>query len=191
MSAIPITGTVDDVLKLAIETGFSRFPVYDEQGIDHVVGVLLIKELLSSIRQELKGDGGDLPEIRSIMREPFYIPESKLIIDVFKDLKRSKNHLAVVIDEHGGTAGIVTMEDILEEIVGEIQDEYDLEEAEFLEIEPGIYDVAGSASTDDVLEFFNLEEDEHIDKEEQDFDTLAGWVSYGRCYVIYLFALKF
>ena len=98
------------------------------------------------------------------MREPFFVPESKLVMDVFKELKSSKNHIAIVIDEHGGTAGLVTMEDILEEIVGEIQDEYDTEEAEILELDNGIYDVAGSCNIDEFLEYFELDETQLTEK---------------------------
>jgi CBS domain containing-hemolysin-like protein len=119
--------------------------------------------------------GGDF-NLKKIMRAPFFVPESKPVMDVFKELKSSKNHIAVVIDEHGGTAGVVTMEDILEEIVGEIQDEYDTEEAEILELEPGIHDVAGSCNIDEFLEYFEIDENTIADKPDDGIDTLAGWI---------------
>ncbi len=171
---LPIDATYDDALKLAIESGMSRLPVCDRTGIDHVVGVLLVKDLLKVARDSGRGKGEF--NLRKIMREPYFVPESKLIMDVFKELKSSKQHIAVVVDEHGGTAGLVTMEDILEEIVGEIQDEYDVEEAEILELEPGIYDVAGSCNIDEFLEFFELDADEVGEKPEEGTDTIAGWI---------------
>ena len=171
---IDLHASYDDALNMAIESGMSRIPVCDEQGVDHVVGVLLVKDLLPIARGN--GDASKAFSLKKIMRDPFFVPESKLIMDVFKSLKSTKNHIAIVIDEHGGTAGLVTMEDILEEIVGEIQDEYDVEEAEMLEIEPGIYDVAGSFNVDEFLEFFELTATD-VEKPEEDIDTIAGWIT--------------
>jgi CBS domain containing-hemolysin-like protein len=111
------------------------------------------------------------------MREPFFVPESKLIMGVFKGLKSTKNHIAIVIGEHDGTAGLVTMEDILEEIVGEIQDEYDVEEAEIIELEPGIYDVAGSYSIDEFLDYFEIENVQIAEERGEDVDTIADWIT--------------
>lgn len=170
-----VDDTYDDALSLAIEAGTSRIPVCDDQGIDHVVGVLLVKDLLRIARAQ---QGGKTTfRLRDIMREPFFVPESKLVMDVFKDLKNSKNHIAMVVDEHGGTAGLVTMEDILEEIVGEIQDEYDVEEANIIELEPGIYDVAGSYNIDEFLEYFEVKDDEIKEMRGEGIDTIAGWVT--------------
>jgi CBS domain containing-hemolysin-like protein len=170
--------TLDEALGAAIESGFSRIPVYDtELGVDNIVGILLVKDLLRVARDGIAGDNNDYStdfKVTDVMRDAFFIPESKLIIDVFRDLKRSKNHIAMVIDEHGGTAGLVTMEDILEEIVGEIQDEYDVEEAEILELEDGIFDVAGSVNFYNFLEFFDLDVKELGEMKEDDVDTLAG-----------------
>lgn len=170
-----IDETYDDALRLAIESGMSRIPVCDEDGIDHVVGILLVKDLLRFAQQTEQPGGGF--SLRTAMREPFFVPESKLIMDVFKDLKATKNHIAVVIDEHGGTAGIVTMEDILEEIVGEIQDEYDVEEAEIIELAPGVYDVAGSYNIDEFLEFFEIEKTQLTEERGEGVDTIAGWTT--------------
>jgi magnesium and cobalt transporter len=113
--------------------------------------------------------------VSEIMREVFFVPESKSLMAVFKDLKRSKSHIAIVIDEYGGTAGIVTMEDILEEIVGDIQDEHDAEEARILEVSDNTFEVAGSISLDEFIEYFDLEGNLSFEKElTDDIDTLAG-----------------
>ena len=167
-----VDSRLEDAAKLAIESGMSRIPVCAQAGIDHVVGILLVKDLLRLVHSDRgKADFS----LKRIMRKPYFVPESKPVMDVFKELKSSKNHIAIVIDEHGGTAGLVTMEDILEEIVGEIQDEYDVEEAEILELEPGLYDVAGSYNIDEFLEFFELDESA-IEKPEEGIDTIAGWI---------------
>ena len=165
---------LSEALALAVESGMSRIPVCENASIDNVVGILLVKDLLKVARDQPQG-GGDF-NLKMIMRAPFFVPESKPVMDVFKELKSSKNHIAVVIDEHGGTAGVVTMEDILEEIVGEIQDEYDTEEAEILELEPGIHDVAGSCNIDEFLEYFDIDENTIADKPDDGIDTLAGWI---------------
>ena len=109
-----------DVLEIVGEAGFSRYPVYGED-LDDVVGVLYIRDLIGRFNQP----EGDAPTVRQAMREPYIVPESKKISDLFREMQRSRTHLAMVVDEFGGTAGMVTVEDILEELVGEIYDEYD------------------------------------------------------------------
>ncbi|MEZ4741162.1 MAG: hemolysin family protein [Bdellovibrionota bacterium] len=171
ISAVSSLSSFEDVLRLCLETGHSRIPIYKES-IDEVVGVILAKDLLTEMAKTSK----DLDKIKitDIMREAFFTPESKSIMEAFKDLKSTKNHLSIIIDEYGGTAGIVTMEDILEEIVGEIQDEYDAEEAKILEIGKGVYDIAGSVSISEFLVYFGIDEDE-VDTKEA--DTLGGWLT--------------
>jgi CBS domain containing-hemolysin-like protein len=120
--AVPSETPLLEALDVIIEAGHSRIPVY-EDNIDNIVGVLYVKDMLTSLR-----DGQtDIP-ICDIVREPFYIPESKLVDDLLEELQQRKVHIAIVVDEYGGTAGLVTIEDLLEEIVGDIQDEYDQEE---------------------------------------------------------------
>ena len=109
------------------------------------------------------------------MRDAFFVPESKSIMNVFKDLKRSKNHLAIIIDEYGGTSGIVSMEDILEEIVGDIQDEHDTEEAQILEVDPGVFEISGAMSIDDFFDHFKVDKKKEIEElKSDDVDTVAG-----------------
>lgn len=172
---ISVDATLDDVLKSVIESGMSRIPVCSGDGIDHIVGTLLVKDLLRVVRNHPPKVGPF--KIRDIMRDPFFIPESKPIMEVFKELKNTKNHIAIVIDEHGGTAGLVTMEDILEEIVGDIQDEYDTEEAEILVLGPDTFDVAGSCNIDEFLDYFDLDEAILKDRPEDGIDTISGWIT--------------
>ena len=121
MTAIELKTPLREAVKLAYESGHARIPVYDER-IDNVVGILLAKDLLQFAATPEKLQS---VRIQHLMRKAHQVPESKLIMDVFKELKRTKTHMAIVIDEYGGTAGLITLEDMLEEIVGEIQDEHD------------------------------------------------------------------
>jgi CBS domain containing-hemolysin-like protein len=174
IDAVASDVSFDELMKVALETGHSRLPVYQET-IDHAVGIILVKDLLQYAhhRGKIPGDFS----ISRLMRAPFFVPETKLIIDVFKDLKRSKNHMAVVIDEYGGTAGIVTLEDILEEIVGEIQDEHDTEEANFVEVASGVFHVLGSTNIYEFFDHFGITEDQFTPDDLQDADTIGGFVA--------------
>lgn len=137
---------IRDVVYLAINEGFSRLPVY-EGSIDKIIGIIYVKDLLCLI-------GCENPEefnIRDFMREPMYIPATKKCDETFEIMTKKKVQMAVLVDEYGGTAGIVTMEDILEEIVGNIQDEYDEEEQDISELSKGVYIIDGSADPEDVL----------------------------------------
>jgi CBS domain containing-hemolysin-like protein len=118
--------TVDKVLRLALRSGYSRLPVLGEN-IDDVIGVAYLKDL---VRAQSEQTGQDDPEavLTAVMRPAVYVPDSKRIDELLKEMQRTRNHMAIVVDEYGGTAGVVTIEDILEEIVGEITDEYDAEE---------------------------------------------------------------
>lgn len=167
MKCLPEEASLKQALSLAVETGHSRLPVYRDS-LDQVVGLVLVKDLIA-----IQEDAGRRhpPPLADVMREPFFAPESKTIMRLFVDLKKTKNHLAIVIDEYGGTAGLVTMEDILEEIVGEIQDEHDEEDPSFVRIDACTFEVDGSTDLDDFLNFFELEPFDH------DADTIAGWVT--------------
>ena len=123
MVTLPATSTLDEAIDTVIEEGHSRIPVYEDR-IDEIVGILYAKDLLPF----LKGSVEERPSVRSILRTPVFVPESMTVDDLLHELQRRKVHLAIVLDEYGGTAGLVTIEDLLEEIVGEIQDEYDEEE---------------------------------------------------------------
>ena len=120
--AVDTDAKVDDVLSLAVEKGLSRIPLYEET-IDNIIGVVYAKDLLAYLANGSRGES-----LREIARPPYFIPEGKHVDELLAELRQNRVHMAIVVDEYGGTAGLVTIEDVLEEIVGEIQDEYDREE---------------------------------------------------------------
>lgn len=169
--ALEKSKNLDDAMKLVIETGHSRIPVFEER-VDQIVGVVFAKDILRSLNRNNNAALG----VSQVMRDPLFEPESKPIVEVFKDLKKAKNHMAIIIDEYGGTAGIVTMEDILEEIVGDIQDEFDREEAKIRKLKSGVFEVVGSVNFSDFVEYFDIEQT--LDAEDEgDADTIGGWMT--------------
>ena len=165
--AIDQEATFDEAVEVVLKEGHSRTPLYRES-VDHIVGILYAKDLLRLIAA-----GGMRPRLRDIMRPALFVPESQSVDDLLHELQRRKVHMAVVLDEYGGTAGLVTIEDLLEEIVGEIQDEFDEEEPMKVEIGPGEVILDGRAAIDDLTELvepaLELEDDE-------EYDTLGGFV---------------
>lgn len=172
MTAIELKTQLREAIKLAYESGHARIPVYDER-IDNVVGILLAKDLLQFAANPEKLQ---TTKIQHLMRKPRQVPESKLIMDVFKELKRTKTHMAIVIDEYGGTAGLITLEDMLEEIVGEIQDEHDEELAKIVQVSPGIYDVMAQMNLDEFLDFFEISPEQIHAESGQEAETVAGYM---------------
>jgi hemolysin (HlyC) family protein len=150
-----------------VGVGHSRIPVY-EDSVDNIIGLIYAKDLLPF----LVGDDR-APDVRSLLRTPLFVPESMLVDDLLRSLQRRRVHIAIVLDEHGGTAGLVTIEDLLEEIVGEIQDEYDEEEPMIVPLGDNEARIDGRADVDDMLEHFETTMD-GTDKEE--FDTVGGLV---------------
>ncbi|MFK7873297.1 MAG: hemolysin family protein [Oligoflexales bacterium] len=168
--AFDIETSFEDMLAMTIQTGMSRFPVY-RGSIDHMRGLVLAKDLLTHLGKKQKLCAADL------MRETIFVPESKSTMQAFKDLKKMKNHMAIVIDEYGSTAGVVTMEDILEEFVGDIQDEFDAEPEKITKKADGIFEVAGSMNIEDFWEYFHIDEATLAEGQTgKDIDTLAGWL---------------
>jgi len=145
--AIDIEDTKDQILKLIADSGHSRFPVYEEQ-IDNIIGILYVKDLLRVVARNEKLD------IRKILREPLFVPETKRVDELFRDLQKKKTQIALAFDEFGGISGLVTMEDILEEIVGEIQDEFDVEEKPIQKIGKDAYLLSGTFNIDDFNDIF-------------------------------------
>ncbi|MFK7790065.1 MAG: hemolysin family protein [Phycisphaeraceae bacterium] len=154
------------VRESVLEIGHSRIPVYEES-LDNIVGVLYVRDLVPFV-----GSEEDF-SLKALLREPFLVPESKPVIDLLTEFRLKKVHLAIVLDEYGGTAGLVTIEDILEEIVGEIQDEYEEDE-----VEPAIEEIKdGVCEVDARVEIPNLEDHLDIDlPEDREYDTVGGLV---------------
>ena len=152
-----------EVLEVAVHEKYTRIPVYEES-IDNIIGILHIKDLLYHAAEGLKQPF----TLRDMIRPPYVVPESKNIDTLFRDMQRDHVQLAVVIDEYGGTAGIVTIEDLLEEIVGSMQDEYDEEEQAIVKKDENTYLIAGITPLDEVAEVVGQE------FPDEDYDTLAG-----------------
>lgn len=164
MTAVPKTATATETASIALEGGYSRIPVYENQ-IDTIIGIVLVKDLLP-----LVGKAKDCP-VTELMREVSFVPETAKCRDVFQQMRRNKMQLAIVSDEYGGTAGMVTMEDLLEEIVGNIQDEYDDEEAECTELSEGVWSIAGEADPEDILPQLGVPFEP-----DDEFDTMSAFV---------------
>jgi len=168
MVTLPASASMEEAIDTVIEEGHSRIPVYDET-IDEIVGILYAKDLLPF----LKGSASERPAVRSILRTPVFVPESMSVDDLLHEFQRRKVHIAVVLDEYGGTAGLVTIEDLLEEIVGEIQDEYDEEEPLIVRISDDEARIDGRADVDDMAEMF----DTNLGLEDADqYDTVGGLI---------------
>jgi len=172
--AVNVDDPIDVVLDTIVAAGHSRLPVFTDN-LDTIVGILYAKDLLPY----LKGNGrarGDI-DVRALVRPPVYVPESKPVDDLLHEMQVAKRHIAIVVDEYGGTAGLVTMEDVVEEIVGEIQDEYDTEEPMFEEVstdEEVAHRLDGRVSMDDLRDLFDLSDDDEPD--EDSYDTVGGFV---------------
>lgn len=164
--AVELGASAADAVRIATEDGFSRIPVY-EQSLDSICGVIFAKDLLKAAFQE------DPEQIRltDFIREIMYVPETKGCGELFKEFTAKKNQIAVAVDEYGGTAGIVTMEDLIEAIVGNIQDEYDHEEEEIQEITPNTFDILGTAQFGEVMERIGQEY-----SGENEYDTIGAFV---------------
>ncbi|TCW60068.1 hemolysin family protein [Treponema sp. J25] len=162
---IALDSPFEEMLEKIAESGHSRFPVYKDT-IDNVIGILYVKDLL---RQLVKNKHAPFP-IQDILRRPFFVPETKRIDDLLRELRRKRVHIAVVVDEYGGVSGIVCMEDIIEEIVGDIQDEFDNEREDLIQLGEGVYLCDARINLED------LSEELGIPLPTEDFDTLGGFV---------------
>ncbi len=157
--------TIDDALAVIVARGFSRIPLYHDT-IDNIVGIIYAKDLLRCLTEDRR------PSLLEIARPPYFIPESKRVDELLAELRQTKVHIAIIVDEYGGTAGLVTIEDLLEEIVGEIQDEYDREEAPIERVNETEAILDARVSIDALSELFGFENDE----EQQEYDTVGGFV---------------
>ncbi|WP_322796932.1 hemolysin family protein [Tepidiforma sp.] len=164
VAAAEISSTVGDVAAIVTERGFSRVPIYRES-IDDIVGIVYAKDLLRA----MAAGGKDRP-ISELVREAYFIPESKRLDELLTEMQARRTHMAIVVDEYGGTAGIVTIEDLLEEIVGEIEDEYDVARPAMEVISPDEVVLDAGTSADVLRELFGVE------VESEDFDTIGGFL---------------
>jgi CBS domain containing-hemolysin-like protein len=166
---IPHDSTFDQVLSVVTKSGFSRFPVIGDGGVDDILGIVLARDLLA-FTPEYLASGGRHFDLRRLLRECYFIPGTKPIDDLLNELKRRKIHMAIVLDEHGGVDGAVTLEDLIEEIVGDIYDESDIADKEVVFEEGGDALIDGGLLVADVNERFSLT------IPEGDYDTIAGFI---------------
>jgi len=170
MDLVNIDSPYDEILHLVIDTAHSRFPVY-EGDRENIIGILLAKDLLKLQRA---------PElnIRALLRPAVFVPESKGLNDLLREFRGNRNHLAVVIDEFGRIAGLITIEDVLEQIVGEIEDEFDIveDEGDIFALADGTYRVSGDTSIDRVSEAFSVELE--VGEDAGEFDTIGGLIAH-------------
>lgn len=165
--AVDVNESLDNLIYIALEEGFSRMPVY-EGTIDKIIGIVIVKDLLCLVGSK----NLDEFNLRDFIREGVFIPEKCSCNDTFKFLTGMKTGMAVVVDEYGGTAGIVTLEDIIESVMGNIQDEYDDEDALIKKIGKNKYEINGEADPDDVLELFG-----YSLQEDHEYETISGFVT--------------
>ena len=166
--ALDKTMTFEEILPLIIEKGFSRIPVYKDK-MDQIDGILYVKDLMPNI---------STPNFKwqDLLREPYYVPENKKLDDLLNEFKVKKMHMAVVVDEYGGTSGIVTLEDLIEEIVGDISDEFDEEELEFSRVDAKNFIINAKVSLKDFYRIIDLEDFEGFEKAKGEAETLAGFI---------------
>ena len=165
MVALDSAKSIDEVMDMVSDKQFSKIPIYKEN-IDNIKGILYAKDLLPY----LTGSRPNIP-LTSISREPFFVPETKLIDDLMKDFRYKKTNVAIVVDEWGGTSGLITLEDIVEEVLGEIRDPYDKEESPVLPQKDNTFIVDAKISIYDYEEEFELEF-----PEDREYDTLGGYI---------------
>lgn len=165
ITAVEDTDTVGDVVQLAMAEGVSRIPVFHED-VDTILGIVYVKDLLKYV-----GDTGSRAiNVTKIMRPAYFIPKGKRLDNLFGEMTERKIQMAVVVDEYGGTSGLITMEDLIESIVGNIQDEYDNEEEDIAQVSDNCFTVDGTTSVDEVSDIIGFE------LPEGDYDTVAGYV---------------
>ena len=164
MVAVEVGDDLSEVVDTAVSEGYSRIPVYEDDQ-DNIIGIVYVKDLLAYVGKKMPAKS-----LRDIMRTPMYVPESKICGDLFKEMTEKRTQMAVVVDEYGGTAGIVTLEDIVEAIVGNIQDEYDDEDEEISKINETTFTIDGMTNLEEVAELTGTE------LPEGSYDTVAGFI---------------
>ena len=166
IDCVPDDMPLQEVARIIVRSGHSRIPVYKDTR-DNIVGILHAKDVLSSLLEQ----GEDEPSVPSVMREPFFVPETKSIRTLLQEFRARKQHIAIALDEYGGTSGLITIEDVLEEIVGDIEDEHDAPRQE--DIRPlgeNVYELTGRALLEDL-------EDLGVNLDSDEVDTIGGYLS--------------
>ena len=166
--ALSIEESYENVLLKILENGYSRNPVYKDN-IDNIVGVLYAKDLLAHLHKTNFN-------WQNLLRSPFFVPENKKLDDLLGDFREKKNHLAIVVDEYGGTSGLVTLEDVIEEIVGDINDEFDDEDLHYSKIDANNYIFEGKTTIKDFCRILDDEDEEIFEQEKGESETLAGFL---------------
>ncbi len=166
IAALPVDSTITEVTSFFNREKYSRIPIY-ENSIDNIIGVMHSKYLIQFLSE---GNGNDNFDLRNFIRTPYFVPTSKRTDELFQELKQNKNHLAIIIDEYGGTAGLVTLEDLIEEIVGNIFDEDDEVEKYIEKIDDNTFVIKGSVSLDEVQEALGVNFSD-------DYETLSGFIT--------------
>ena len=166
--ALNIDTTYNAILPEIISNSYSRIPVYKDN-IDTVVGILYVKDLLPHLNEKIF-------DWTSILRDPFFVPENKKLDDLMQEFQTKKVHLAIVVDEYGGTSGLISLEDIIEEIVGDISDEYDDDDLDYTKIDDNNYRFDGKTPLKDVYKIINLEDPSHFEAQKGEAETIAGFV---------------
>ncbi len=164
--AVSAKGNAYDVVNASISSGFSRIPVY-EKSIDHIIGIICIKDLLCMIGS----DSAASVSIKDFIREVIYLPESVPCAKIFKELSENNHQIAIIVDEYGGTAGLVSLEDVIEAIVGDIQDEYDDDVEDIIQTSADTFIINGLAKPEDVLHIFGIDL-----PDDNEFDTMSGFI---------------
>jgi len=166
MIAVDADWNLEKAVKFMLNEIYSRFPVY-EDSVENIIGIVHLKDILK-VFVSGNADKMQQQKVRSITRKPFFVPDTKSIDSLLEDMQKKKFHMAFAIDEYGQTAGLITLEDILEEIVGDIQDEYDQEEEDIVSVEENVYLVKGTTTLED------LSKELELDITDEDCDTLSG-----------------
>lgn len=166
--AVPVEENYDGIIKTITNSGHSRIPVY-KNNLDEIIGIIFAKDLLKFIRVNNSLENFSL---ESLMKKPLFVPETKPINELLKEFQEKKVHLAIVVDEYGGTSGLITLEDIIEEVLGDIWDEFDKEEDEIISIDDKRFIALGKTKLDDLNEQLHT----NIIVEENDYDTLGGFI---------------
>ncbi len=166
--AVSVDTTFDELLNTITESGHSRLPLY-ENSLDNILGIIYAKDLLPYIADEKLREKFN---IKKIARECFFVPETKLISELMNEFQEKKMHIGIVVDEYGGTSGLISLEDILEEIVGEIRDEHDKEEETIIKLNENKYIVDGKTTIDELNEYIGVK----LLEDSEDYDSLGGFI---------------